>query len=142
VADEILIGELARRAGLRPSAIRYYEEIGLVPPPERVAGRRRYRPQTLQRLSVIAAAQRAGLTLGEIGDLLAADDEGVVSERLQEIARRRLGDVEALIERAQLVRRWLREAAECRCPSLEACPLFDEAADSGSPQRQPVGAGP
>jgi len=127
---EILIGELARRAGLRPSAIRYYEEIGLLPAPERVAGRRRYGDHVLQRLSVIAAAQRAGLSLDEVRELLDADDQGAVSERLQELARRKLPEVEALIERAGLVRSWLEAAANCRCPSLDACPLFDEAGDA------------
>jgi MerR family redox-sensitive transcriptional activator SoxR len=124
--DEILIGELARRAGLRPSAIRYYEEIGLLPAPQRVAGRRRYSSQVLQRLAVVAAAQRAGLSLGEIRELLDADDCGAVSGRLREIAERKLPEVEALIERAQLVRSWLEAAADCRCPSLDACPLFDD----------------
>src|SRR5437899_644601 len=122
--SEILIGELARRAGVRPSAIRYYEEVGVLPSPERVAGRRRYGPGALQRLSVIAAAQRAGLSLGEIRELLDADDRGAVSERLQELARHKLPEVRTLIERAQLVQGWLEAAAECRCPSLEECPLF------------------
>src|SRR5690349_21808895 len=124
VQNEILIGELARRAGMRPSAIRYYESIGLLPEPERVAGRRRYAPDALQRLSVIGAAQRAGLSLDEIGQLLAASG-GAVSERLRSIAERKLPEVDALIERALLVRTWLEAAAACRCPSLDECPLFD-----------------
>jgi MerR family transcriptional regulator, redox-sensitive transcriptional activator SoxR len=124
---ELLIGEVARRAGLRPSAIRYYESIGLLPEPERLAGRRLYPPQTLRVLSVIGAAQRAGLSLGEVGELLTASGpHGSVSERLQTIARRKLPDVEALIERAQLVRSWLEAAANCRCPTLDDCPLFDD----------------
>lgn len=124
--DEILIGEISRRAGLRPSAIRYYEEVGLLTPPERVAGRRRYGPHVLRRLSVIAAAQRAGLSLGEIRELLDADDQGAVSTRLQELAQRKLPEVQAVIDRARLVHGWLEAAADCKCPSLEACPLFDE----------------
>jgi MerR family transcriptional regulator, redox-sensitive transcriptional activator SoxR len=124
VQNEISIGELARRAGMRPSAIRYYESIGLLPTPERVAGRRRYAPDTLQTLSVIAAAQRAGLSLDDIGQLLAASG-GAVSDQLRTIAARKLPEVDALIERARLVRTWLEAAAECRCPSLDECPLFD-----------------
>lgn len=124
---ELRIGEVARRAGLRPSAIRYYESIGLLPEPERVAGRRRYPPETLRTLSVIGAAQRAGLSLGEVRELLTASNgEGAVSERLRAIARRKLPEVEALIERARLVRSWLEAAADCRCPTLEDCPLFDD----------------
>jgi MerR family transcriptional regulator, redox-sensitive transcriptional activator SoxR len=125
---EIPIGELARRAGVRPSAIRYYEEIGLLPTPGRVAGRRRYGPQALERLSVIAAAQRAGLKLGEIRELLHADDRGVASAALQQLARHKLPQVRARIERAERVKRWLEAAAECRCPTLEACPLFEQPA--------------
>src|SRR4051794_11995040 len=125
----MFIGELARRAGLRPSAIRYYEARGLLPEPERVAGRRHYPEETLRTLSVIATAQRAGLSLDEAGELLAAaEGEGPVSERLQAIAQRKLPDIDALIERANLVRQWLEAAAACRCPSLDECPLFDQSA--------------
>jgi MerR family redox-sensitive transcriptional activator SoxR len=123
-AHELLIGDVARHAGLRPSAIRYYESIGLLPPPDRVAGRRRYDSGVVQRLSVIGAAQRAGLSLEEIKELLACDSEGAVSERLREIAETKLPEVEALIERAEFVRGWLEAAAQCRCPTLAECPLF------------------
>ena len=107
--------------------MRYYEAIGLLPEPERVAGRRRYDEHTLQRLSVIAAGQRAGLSLDEIRELLTADQRGVVSSRLQELAQRKLPEIEDLIARAEAVRRWLEAAAKCQCPSLEQCPLFDSA---------------
>lgn len=124
--NALLIGEVARRAGLRPSAIRYYESIGLLPEPERVAGRRRYSPDTLRTLAVIGAAQRVGLSLDEIRELLeGTNGEGAVSERLRAIAQRKLPEVEALIERARLVRSWLEAAAQCECPTLEDCPLFD-----------------
>jgi MerR family redox-sensitive transcriptional activator SoxR len=123
----LLIGEVARRAGLRPSAIRYYESIGVLPEPERVAGRRRYPAEVLRTLSVIAAAQRAGLSLSDARELLvSANGRGDVSERLRAIAQRKLPEVEALIERAQLVRGWLEAAAACQCPTLDDCPLFDE----------------
>ena len=126
--NELLIGDVARQAGVRPSAIRYYEAIGLLPEPERVAGRRRYSPDVLQTLSVIATAQRAGLSLEEAGELLGASSgAGTVSERLRSIASRKLPEVEALIERAELVKTWLEAAAACRCPTLDECPLFDEA---------------
>jgi MerR family transcriptional regulator, redox-sensitive transcriptional activator SoxR len=126
----MLIGEVARRAGLRPSAIRYYESIGLLPEPERVAGRRRYSPEALQTLSVVAAAQRAGLSLTEIRELLAANGAGAVFEQLRAIAQRKLPEVDALIEQAHLVRSWLEAAADCRCPTLEDCPLFDDPSPS------------
>ena len=122
---ELSIGEVARHAGLRPSAIRYYESIGLLPAPGRVAGRRRYRADVVNTLSVIGAAQRAGLSLDEIKELLASDSHGAVSERLREIATTKLPEVEALIARAEFVKGWLEAAAECRCPTLDDCPLFE-----------------
>jgi MerR family transcriptional regulator, redox-sensitive transcriptional activator SoxR len=123
---ELLIGEVARRAGLRPSTIRYYESVGVLPEPERAAGRRRYSPDILRTLAVIGAGQRAGLSLTEVRELLTASNgRGAVSERLREIAQRKLPEVDALIERSLLVRSWLEAAADCRCPTLEECPLFD-----------------
>jgi MerR family transcriptional regulator, redox-sensitive transcriptional activator SoxR len=123
---ELLIGEVARRAGLRPSTIRYYESVGVLPEPGRMAGRRRYSPEILRTLAVIGAGQRAGLSLGEVRELLTASNgRGAVSDRLREIARRKLPDVDALIERSLLVKSWLEAAADCRCPTLDACPLFD-----------------
>jgi len=124
---ELPIGEVARRAGLRTSTIRYYEAIGLLPEPERAAGRRRYSPEILRTLAVVRAGQRAGLRLDEIRELLSASNGGgAVSERLREIARRKLPEVDALIERSLLVKTWLEAAADCRCPTLDDCPLFDQ----------------
>jgi MerR family transcriptional regulator, redox-sensitive transcriptional activator SoxR len=129
VEGDLLIGELARRAGVRPSAIRYYESIGLLPEPRRVAGRRRYSSEIQRTLAVIGVAQRAGLSLDEIRELLTASSgAGAVSERLRSIAQRKLPEVDDLIQRAQVVRGWLEAAAHCRCPSLEECPLFDDPA--------------
>jgi DNA-binding transcriptional MerR regulator len=123
----LTIGDLARRTGRRASSIRYYESIGLLPRPPRVSGRRRYSPETIRTLAVLETAQRAGLSLAEIGTLLEArPDDASAIERLRELAERRLPEVRALIERTQLVERWLESASECTCPSLDDCPLFDE----------------
>src|SRR6476620_733823 len=69
VQDALLIGELAKRAGVATSAIRYYESIGLMPEPYRVSGQRRYGDDALDRLEFISAAQQAGFTLREIAEL-------------------------------------------------------------------------
>jgi MerR family transcriptional regulator, redox-sensitive transcriptional activator SoxR len=123
----LAIGKLAERAGKRPSSIRYYEQIGLLPPPGRVSGQRRYGRDTLRTLAVIDTGQRAGLSLDEIRVLLSAspDDEAAV-ERLREVADRKLPQIAALIERSELVRAWLESAARCECPNLSECPLFDD----------------
>lgn len=123
------IGELARLTGKRPSAIRYYEQIGLLPQPVRKDGRRQYDHGVLRTLVVIDAGQRAGLALGEIKALLAAAaGDGEAASRLRELADRKLPQIRALIERSQLVRDWLECAARCECPDLDHCPLFDDSA--------------
>jgi MerR family transcriptional regulator, redox-sensitive transcriptional activator SoxR len=126
--DSLLaIGELAERTRKRPSSIRYYEQIGLLPEPARVRGQRRYGPATLRTLAVIDTAQRAGMTLEEIKTLLSAspEDESAV-DRLREVADRKLPEITALIQRTQLVLSWLESAARCECPNLAECPLFDD----------------
>lgn len=128
ISELLSIGEVARESGKATSAIRYYEEIGLLPEPVRVAGRRRYRREVVRSLAVIETAQRAGLTLDEIRLLLqASPDDGAVTDRLREVAERKLPELEALIERAELVRGWLEDAARCVCPTLDDCPLFEPA---------------
>ena len=138
------IGELARLTGKRPSAIRYYEQIGLLPQPARVDGRRRYHPGIVRTLAVIDTGQRAGLALEEVKTLLAASpDDGEAIGRLRDVAGRKLPQVIALIERSQLVRGWLECAARCQCPDLDQCPLFDDPAIPAPPQRaQPSPPGP
>ena len=123
----LTIGEVAGLAGKSPSAIRYYEQIGLLPEPERVNGRRRYDAGIVRTLAVIETGQRAGLSLDEIRALLAAapGDQAAV-ECLREVAERKLPEITALIERSQIVRGWLESAARCECPSLDECPLFDD----------------
>jgi MerR family redox-sensitive transcriptional activator SoxR len=122
---QMRIGEVARRAGVRVSLIRYYEEIGLLPEPERVSGQRRYDAAVLRRLAVIDVAQRAGLSLEEIRDLLEHGNDRV-NERLRKLAARRLPEIDALIDRAQRVRVWLEEATRCRCERIDDCALFDD----------------
>jgi hypothetical protein len=78
-------------------------------------------------LSIVDTAQRAGLSLEEIRLLLdASRADQLATERLREVAERKLPEVREAIARAELVRGWLEDAAGCRCPSLDDCPLFDE----------------
>ena len=121
----LTIGQLAKRAGLNPSAIRYYEAHGLLPEPPRISGQRRYGDDTLARLAVIDVAKRAGFTLDDIRVLLNATDAGQPAhEQLQALAQRKLPDVEELIDRAERVRGWLQTATGCGCDSLDVCALF------------------
>ena len=142
-ASLLAIGELAALTGKRPSAIRYYEQVGLLPQPARAAGRRRYHHQTVRTLAVNDAGQRAGLALNEIKTLLsAAPDDGAAIDRLREVAERKLPEIIALIERSQLVREWLECAARCECPNLDECPLFDDPPPDLAPRQRPRPASP
>jgi DNA-binding transcriptional MerR regulator len=126
----LTIGKLAAAGGVNASAVRYYERRGLMPEPERVSGQRRYGPDAVARLRTIRAAQQAGLSLDEIAQLLVGADDGESAQALRRLAERKLPDVDALIERAETMKRWLELAAECRCGSLDVCGLFaDDALD-------------
>ncbi len=120
------IGEVARRAGLKTSAIRYYESVGLLPEPERESGQRRYGEDTLRRLQVIDVAKRAGFSLDEARVLLATGDGGPPAHaQLRELAERKLPEVDELISRARAMRAWLVTASGCACETLDVCGLFD-----------------
>jgi MerR family redox-sensitive transcriptional activator SoxR len=125
----LTIGQVAARAGVRTSAIRYYEDVGVLPTPERVGGRRRYTVDVLRRLAIIDVAQRAGFTLAEVRELLGDGSPSVPAyESVRGLAARKLPEIEALIERAQAVKRWLEVASACECSTLDVCGLFDDRA--------------
>jgi len=135
-ADQVRlsIGQVAQHAGRSASSIRYYESIGVLPQPERVGGQRRYAPEVLGLLAVIDAAQRAGLSLEEIRDLLTISQTGTpVGDQLRALAQRKLPELDALIEQAQTTRRWLRAASTCQCLTLEDCPLLTTSAPTECP---------
>lgn len=118
------IGDVAQQAGVRTSLVRYYEEVGVLPPPRRVSGQRRYDESVLRRLAVIDVAQRAGFSLDEVRELLDAGADPL-SDRLRGLAERKLPAIEALIDRAERVRAWLDTARSCDCASIDECGLFD-----------------
>lgn len=121
----LTIGQVAQRAGIRDSHIRYYERVGVLPEPERVSGQRRYTDDVLHRLAIVDVAQRAGLSLDEIRELTGPQSQGEhASERIRALAERKLPAIEALIERAEAVRHWLRVASACECSSVDVCGLF------------------
>jgi MerR family redox-sensitive transcriptional activator SoxR len=125
--ESLSIGEVARLSGKAPSAIRYYEDVGLVERPERINGRRGYPRAVVRTLAVIETAQRAGLSLDEIGLLLRASSSNrSATEQLRVVAEQKLPALREAIERAEIVERWLLDAARCCCPTLDDCPLFDE----------------
>ena len=129
------IGEVARRAGVRPSALRYYEGIGMLSRPERANGRRRYGGEVLrevlERLTVIRVAQQAGFTITEIRALLDGFSEDTPpSERWRVLASEKLPEVEALVDRALGMKRLLERGLRCECLRLEDCDLIDGASST------------
>jgi MerR family redox-sensitive transcriptional activator SoxR len=106
----LTIGEMARRAGVATSAVRFYERRGLLAPDARVSGQRRYRPETLRRLVFVGMLQDAGLSLDDIAGILAAPDVGA----WKAIARARLAALDDEIESLQLAREYLGGALLCR----------------------------
>jgi DNA-binding transcriptional MerR regulator len=113
------IGEVAKHAGLRASAIRYYERLGLVPPPSRRSGRREYGHDVLNRLAVISYARASGFTLREIRTLFTSGKP--YSAKLRQQARDKVKEIDAAIERAQAMKALLRGALRCKCVDLDQC---------------------
>jgi MerR family redox-sensitive transcriptional activator SoxR len=125
------IGQVARQVGIATSAIRYYEEIGLLPPPARVNGHRRYDWSAVQRLCVVEYAQRAGFTLGEIRELFFGFAAGThPNARWEELARRKLAELEAQAARIRSMRALLSEGLGCGCLTMEQCTVWLSGLDS------------
>ena len=123
---ELTIGEVARRAGVATSSIRYYERIELLPKPQRVSGQRRYRADVLGKLGFIGVAQSAGFKLSEIKDLIVGvDSANGMGEQMRTLSARKLDEVEALLERTKAMKGWLEVAKECGCATPAECRLFD-----------------
>ncbi len=122
--EKMTIGEAARRAGVRPSALRYYESVGVLPEARRVNGQRRYGPEVLELLAVVGVARQAGFRISEIRTLLHGFSDGTPpSARWRELALKKLPEVEAHIERALGMKRLLEWGLRCECLSLEDCAL-------------------
>jgi MerR family redox-sensitive transcriptional activator SoxR len=123
---ELTIGEVAQRAGVATSSIRYYERIELLPKPERVAGQRRYTTDVLGKLGFIGVAQEAGFKLAEIKELIEGVDSAAgMGGQMRVLSARKLDEVEALLERTRAMKGWLEVAKECGCASPAECALFD-----------------
>ena len=123
----LTIGQVAERAGVNPSHIRFYERAGVLPEPERLSGQRRYHEGIVHRLSIIDVAQRAGLTLEEIAPLTGPGNRSADAGRhIRRLADDKLPHIDALIARAQAVKRWLEVAQSCDCASVDVCELFGD----------------
>jgi DNA-binding transcriptional MerR regulator len=129
--EQFFIGTLARESGLTPDTIRYYEEIGVMPAPERSrSGYRVYTAPDIERLAFIGQAQALGLSLEEIREVLAMTDGGIEPcDHVRDRLRQRLSEVERCIGELEALRGRLRGALQeaerssgsesCRCRIIE-----------------------
>jgi MerR family redox-sensitive transcriptional activator SoxR len=130
MSEELTVGELAKRAGMRASALRYYESIGLLLPTRRVGGQRRYDAEALAQLMLLQFAQRIGFSLDEIRQWFAGFPAHTPpSQRWRELTPPKLAEIDLLISRAQEIRQTLEATLRCQCATVEDCAaLCDPAA--------------
>ena len=117
------ISEAARQTGLQASAIRYYEQIGLLPAAARVSGQRLYDSSVLYRLAIIQRARQLGFTLDEIRQLFFGF-RGVTSasQRWRILNQKKLAELDTLLHGIKGMQRLLRKMMQkCHCATLDQC---------------------
>ena len=116
------ISYVARESGLRPSTLRYSEQIGLLPEPPRDGGKRRYDQTALYRLTLVSRARQLGFSLKEIRHLLVEfPAEASAGARWTALASRKLAEVTDLLERLQGMQAELQRIQHCACGTLDEC---------------------
>lgn len=119
---EISIIQVTQQTGVRPSTLRYYEEIGLLRSTRRIAGRRQYDESVLQRLALIHTGQQAGFTLGELGVLLnTVLDSQAGGAGWHEMIARKLNEMDARMRNIESMKRLLTDIMDCDDASLAEC---------------------
>jgi MerR family redox-sensitive transcriptional activator SoxR len=114
---------LARQAGIRPSAIRYYESAGLFPVAERRGGQRVYGPEALERLELLKAGQMLGFSLEEVAMIVRSIGEPGVTARWKTLASRKIAELDQTIATARAIKRLLEEGVQCGCVDASECLL-------------------
>jgi MerR family redox-sensitive transcriptional activator SoxR len=147
MSELLTIGEASRRSGVASSALRFYEERGLISSERAGSGHRRYPRPVLRRIAFIVFAQRVGLTLDEIGSELAKLPEGRVPGRRDwaRLSRRWSARIDERVAELERLKAGLTECIGCGCLSLDRCRLAnpdDRAAGLGPGPRYWVGDRP
>jgi MerR family redox-sensitive transcriptional activator SoxR len=121
--EQLSISQVARQVGLRPSAIRYYEQMKILAPARRVSGQRRYDPAVLHQLAVLRRAQQVGFTLDEIRQLFFGFGSSTpISARWKKIAERKLVELEARMKEIRSMQELLQRLQSCcRCETVDQC---------------------
>jgi MerR family redox-sensitive transcriptional activator SoxR len=116
------IGEVAERAGVAASALRYYEREGLIPKADRRGGKRIYGADILDRLAMIRVAKAAGFTVAEIQTLLSGFARRTPpGQRWRKLAERKLAELEVRLAEVERMKLVLEAVTRCECPTLEEC---------------------
>jgi DNA-binding transcriptional MerR regulator len=137
MSDRLLtIGELAGRTGVATSALRYWEEIGLLPPAARVSGQRRYPESAAWLVGVILLLRDVGFSLAEQKALLAS--RAVAPGEWQRVNRRKLAELDDQIAKAQTAREAISHALRCPYEDIFECPNFASVI-AGRLNGQPLG---
>ena len=118
----LTIGEVAEQAGVATSALRYYDELGLLPPAGRESGQRRYTPDAVARVGVILLLTDVGFTLAEVGELLASRSRS--PKAWHELAEAKVEELRRAAEKAELARIALEHALQCPKDDIVDCPKF------------------
>jgi MerR family transcriptional regulator, redox-sensitive transcriptional activator SoxR len=122
VAENLAISDVARVFGLRTSAIRYYEQIGILPPAMRKNGQRRYDNSVLFRLAVVQRARETGFTLEEIRELFFGFPPGTrPPKRWHQLSQRKIAELRDRMKRLKLMETLLKRVEDCRCDALDQC---------------------
>ena len=123
MSDRLLtIGELARRAGVATSALRYYEERGLLPAPARVSGQRRYPESAVGLVGMILLLRDVGFSLAEEKALMGSRAGELDGWR--QLAQRKLAELDEQIAKAQTAREAIKHALRCPHEDIVECPNF------------------
>jgi MerR family transcriptional regulator, redox-sensitive transcriptional activator SoxR len=144
VAEQLTIGEVSRRSGVAASALRFYEDGGLIRSERAGSGHRRYPRSVLRRIAFIVFAQRVGLTLDEIGTELAKlpPDRAPTRRDWSRLSSRWTSRIDDRIAELERLRAGLTECIGCGCLSLDRCRLAnpdDRAARLGPGPRYWIG---
>jgi len=122
VAKHLAISEVARVFGLRTSAIRYYEQIGILPPPLRKNGQRCYDKSVLYRLAVVQRGREMGFTLDEIRELFFGFEPGTSPpKRWHQVSKRKIAELRNRMKRLKMMETLLKRMEKCHCAALEEC---------------------
>ena len=122
MAEDLAISDVARVFGLRTSAIRYYEQIGILPPAMRKNGQRRYDNSVLFRLAVVQRARETGFTLEEIRKLFFGFPPGTPPpKRWHQLSQRKIAELRDRMKRLKLMETLRKRVENCRCDALDEC---------------------